>query len=72
MQSVEINLLSQQYKDAIYNVINTCNLPASNAYYILKDIFYNIETTYFKEIEKLKIKNQEQQEQQKQQEGKED
>lgn len=70
MQSVEINLLSQQYKDTIYNVINTCNLPASNAYYILKDIFCDIEMTYFKEIEKLKIKNQEQQ--QKQHEGEED
>ena len=69
MQSVEINLLSQQYKNTIYNIINTCNLPASNAYYILKDIFHDIEMTYFKEIEKLKIKNQEQQ---KQQQGEED
>lgn len=70
MQSMEINLLSQQYKNTIYDVINNCNLPASNVYYILKDVFYDVEKTYLKELKKLSLQKQE--EEQKQQQGEED
>lgn len=57
----EINYLVQQYKQDIYNIINKySDLPASLIYYILKDIFKDIQSTYINNLYKNRQKKQQQ------------
>lgn len=50
----DFNLKNEYFKKNIYNQIDNSDLPVANIYYIFKDIFKNIESSYFQYInEKL-------------------
>lgn len=48
-----INLLSEQFRRNLLNLINDNQLPASLTYYILKDVFVLLERGYFDSINEM-------------------
>ena len=48
-----INLLSEQFRRNLLNLINDNQLPASLTYYILKDVFVLLERGYFDTINEM-------------------
>ena len=41
-----INLIIEEFKDSIVNTINGSNLPPAIVYYIFKDIYKDVESSY--------------------------
>lgn len=50
---MNVNLLSEQFRRNLLNLINDNQLPASLTYYILKDIFVLLERGYFDSINEM-------------------
>lgn len=42
-----INLMIEDFKDNLVNTINNAGFPPSIVYYILKDVYSNVESSYF-------------------------
>ena len=73
-----INLITEEFKNQLYELVNNCGLPISSAYYILKDFmreftgFYeetvNNELKQYKEEEAKKEKEDESSEKTKEEE----
>lgn len=42
-----INLMIEDFKDNLINTINNAGFPPSIVYYILKDVYSNVESSYF-------------------------
>ena len=49
-----INLLTEQFKDSIVDIVNSSGLPPAIIYYVMKDIFKDIESGYTNYIEQAK------------------
>lgn len=45
-----INLMIEDFKDNLVNTINNAGFPPSIVYYILKDVYSNVESSYFSYI----------------------
>ena len=41
-----VNLIIEEFKDSIVNTINGSNLPPAIVYYIFKDIYKDVESSY--------------------------
>ena len=48
------NLLTEQFKDSIINKVNNSGLPPAIIYYVMKDIFKDIESSYINYIDQTK------------------
>ena len=57
MKEISINTKCEQFKQQIISDINNSQLPISIAYFIMKDVFQEVEKTYYATL------NQEAQEQ---------
>jgi hypothetical protein len=49
-----INLMIEDFKDNLVNTINNAGFPPSIVYYILKDVYSNVESSYFSYIHQQK------------------
>ena len=49
-----INLMIEDFKDNLVNTINNAGFPPSIVYYILKDVYSNVESSYFSYIRQQK------------------
>lgn len=49
-----INLMIEDFKDNLMNVINNVGFPPSIVYYILKDVYSNVESSYFSYLHQQK------------------
>lgn len=45
-----LNLQIEQFKNDIYNVLNNSNLLIGTAYYVMKDILYDLEKNYVQSL----------------------
>lgn len=48
----------EELRRKIFDIINGSNLPAECVYYIIKDIYRDIENTYFQYLDSIKIKEE--------------
>lgn len=65
-----INLMIEDFKDNLINTINNAGFPPSIVYYILKDVYSNVESSYFNYLNQQKRQVAENQLQQLEQEQK--
>lgn len=49
-----INLMIEDFKDNLINTINNAGFPPSIVYYILKDVYSNVESSYFSYLRQQK------------------
>ena len=49
-----INLMIEDFKDNLINTINNTGFPPSIVYYILKDVYSNVESSYFSYLRQQK------------------
>ena len=59
-----INLATEQFKQDLYFLINNCQLPISNAYFVFQIIFKELEDAYnqtLEEEQKLQLEQLEKQ-----------
>lgn len=49
-----INLMIEDFKDNLINMINNAGFPPSIVYYILKDVYSNVESSYFSYLRQQK------------------
>ena len=45
-----LNLQIEQFKKNIYNVLNNSNLLIGTAYYVMKDVLYDLEKNYIQSL----------------------
>lgn len=53
-----INIKTEEFKQNLYNLINQSNLPISNVYYVMKDVFKELEGIYLNTLQQERIKRQ--------------
>lgn len=53
-----INIKTEQFKQILYDVINQSNIPISNAYYVMKDVFKELEGIYLNALQQEGLKRQ--------------
>ena len=53
-----INIKTEQFKQGLYNLINQSNIPISNAYYVMKDVFKELEGVYLDTLQSEGIRKQ--------------
>lgn len=59
------NLINENLKNSLIQTISNSNLPVANVYFIVKDIFRDIENNYYNQISKeMESKEQNTQEEQ--------
>lgn len=59
------NLINENLKNSLVQIISNSNLPVANVYFIVKDIFRDIENNYYNQISKeMESKEQNAQEEQ--------
>lgn len=59
------NLINENLKNSLIQTISNSNLPVANVYFIVKDIFRDIENNYYNQISKeMESKEQNAQEEQ--------
>lgn len=59
------NLINENLKNSLIQTISNSNLPVANVYFIVKDIFRDIENSYYNQISKeMESKEQNAQEEQ--------
>lgn len=59
------NLINENLKNSLIQTISNSNLPVANVYFIVKDIFRDIENNYYNQISKeMEFKEQNAQEEQ--------
>lgn len=59
------NLINENLKNSLIQTISNSNLPVANVYFIVKDIFRDIENNYYNQISKeMESKEQNVQEEQ--------
>lgn len=59
------NLINENLKNSLIQIISNSNLPVANVYFIVKDIFRDIENNYYNQISKeMESKEQNAQEEQ--------
>lgn len=46
------NLINENLKNSLVQIISNSNLPVANVYFIVKDIFRDIENNYYNQISK--------------------
>lgn len=49
-----IDLMIEDFKDNLVNTINNAGFPPSIVYYILKDVYSNVESSYFSYLRQQK------------------
>lgn len=54
----DINLQIEGFKRKLINDLNSANLPAAVIYYVVTDVYRNIEKEYFGLIDKLQSETQ--------------
>lgn len=54
----DINLIIEQYKQNLLQIINTEQLPPSIKYYVLKDVFTLAESSYYNYINQIQQQKQ--------------
>lgn len=45
-----LNLEIEQFKKNIYNILNNSNLLVGTAYYVMKDVLYDLERNYVQSL----------------------
>ena len=53
-----INIKTEEFKQNLYNLINQSNLPISNVYYVMKDVFKELEGIYLNTLQQERIRRQ--------------
>lgn len=46
----------EEFRESLINLINSSQLPLDAKYYVLKDVFREVDKVYYDELKKLKEK----------------
>ena len=65
-----INLITEEFKNQLYELVNNCGLPISSAYYILKDFMREF-TGFYEETINNELKQYQEKEAKKEEEKEE-
>ena len=60
-EKIDFSVQSEMFKQTLIDTINSSNLPLSMAFYILKDVFQDVESYYQQYINKQYAEMQKQQ-----------
>lgn len=66
-----INIKTEKLRNSLYAIVNDCQLPIANVYFVYKDVFKDLEELYNDVINKeiTKMREEQKQDQEKKEEG---